>query len=68
MTKFDQRISINSFAGYELIPWLQKVDELGFQSVAILPSGPGPKARHSLGEFPTLDFYKGYEAERQEIK
>ncbi|MBS7617116.1 sugar phosphate isomerase/epimerase [Candidatus Bathyarchaeota archaeon] len=68
-TKFDERIVVNvtgCFAGYELFDALNKAEELGFQSVAVMP---GPKAKHSLGELTaTLNFYEADEARRRRIK
>ena len=54
-----ERIALGmpSLAGYEIFSALEKAKELGFQSIMSLPGGPN--TRHSLGEFPTLNFYEG---------
>ncbi len=53
---FHERICLGlpSLAGYGLPDALAKAQELGFQSVMALPSGPN--AQHSMGPFPTLGY------------
>ena len=65
---FNERIALGmpSLAGYELFDALSKARELGFQSVMSLPGGPNTK--HSLGEFPTLNFYEADEAYKQRVR
>lgn len=50
-------LGMPSLAGYEIFSALEKAKELGFQSIMSFPGGPN--TRHSLGEFPTLNFYEG---------
>ena len=50
-------LAVPSLAGYDIFSALEKAKELKFQSVMSFPGGPN--TRHSLGEFPTLDFYDG---------
>jgi hypothetical protein len=66
--KFDERIVVSvtgCFASYELFHALNKMREIGFQSVAVMPQG---LAKHSLGELPTLNFCKADEAQRERLK
>jgi hypothetical protein len=66
--KFDERIVVSvtgCFASYELFHALNKMHEIGFQSVAVMPQG---LAKHSLGELPTLNFYEADEAQRERVK
>ncbi len=65
---FNERIALGlpSLAGYELFDALSKAREFGFQSVMSLPGGPNTK--HSLGEFPTLNFYEADEAYKERVK
>jgi len=68
VSKFDERIVINitgCFANHDLFDALRKAEELGFQSVAVMPAG-NPK--HSLGKLPTLNFYEADETQRIRIK
>ncbi len=63
----DERVAIGlpSLAGYGLLDALQKARDMGFRSVMSLPGGPA--ARHSLGPFPTLEFYDSTEGRKREI-
>ena len=63
---FDGRIALGlpSLAGYDLAGALSKARELGYQSVMSLPDGP--RAEHSLGVFPTLEFYSLTAEQRRE--
>ena len=65
---FHERIALGlpSLAGYDLHGALAKATELGFQSIMTLPGGP--RTEHSLGPFPTLDFYDASEETRQETR
>lgn len=64
----NERIALGmpSLAGYEILSALEKAKELGFQSIMSLPGGPD--TRHSLGEFPTLNFYEGAEQYLAELR
>jgi len=63
-----ERIALGmpSLASYEIFSALEKAKELGFQSIMSLPGGPN--TRHSLGEFPTLNFYEGSTQHREMVK
>jgi len=65
---FDERIALGlpCLAGYELFQAIEAVSELGFQSVMSLPGGP--RTEHSLGPFPTLEFYDSTEEYRARVK
>ena len=64
----NERIALGmpSLPGYEIFSALEKAEELGFQSIMSLPGGPN--TRHSLGEFPTLNFYEGTRQYRAKLK
>ncbi len=65
---FNERIAlaIPSLAGYDLFAALEKTRGLGFQSVMASPGGP--RTEHSLGQFPTLDFYEATEGYKEKVK
>ena len=64
----NERIALGlpSLAGYDIISALKKAQELGFQSIMSLPGGPN--ANHSLGQFPTLDFYERSACQLAELR
>jgi sugar phosphate isomerase/epimerase len=64
---YDERIAVGlpSLAGYSLPEALSAARRLGFQSVMVFPDGP--RARHSLGAFPTLSYYSWTEEQGQAI-
>jgi len=65
---FDERIALGlpSLADYGLFEAISIAKKLGFQSVMAFPGGP--KARHSLGTFATLNFYEADEDERKRLR
>ena len=64
----NERIALGmpALAGYDIFSALEKSKGLKFQSVMSLPGGPNTK--HSLGEFPTFDFYDGSVQHRERLK
>jgi len=59
-------LAIASLAGYGLAEALQKAHALGFQAVTLFPGGP--RTEHSLGPFPTLDYYGAGEEHKLAVK
>lgn len=66
MEMFDERICMGVGVGYDLFGVIKKVKELGFQGMVTLVGGE--KHSHSLGEFPTFNWYNLDKEEKRKIK
>jgi len=62
----DERICNGVMAGYGMFETIKKTREIGFKGIMLFPGGENHS--HSLGEFPTLNWYNAGKEENERLK
>jgi len=64
---FNERICMGVMVGWgDIFKTIEKTKEIGFQGIMVFPGGE--RHSHSLGEFPTLDWYNLDEGGKRKLK